>query len=69
MMKLQIANEDDRKEANLREKRRQAELERRNRIFNARRRKIGVSKTHLSRYLRITIFIMMTFFFDIEGIN
>lgn len=43
MMKMQIANEGDRKEAQNRERRRQCELERRNRIFNARARKIGVS--------------------------
>lgn len=43
MMKLQIANEQDRKEAQNRERRRQCELERRSRIFNARNRKIGVS--------------------------
>lgn len=42
MMKLQITNERDRKEAQNRERRRQCELERRNRIFNARNRKIGV---------------------------
>lgn len=45
MMKLQIANEQDRKEAQNRERRRQCELERRSRIFNARNRKIGV-RTH-----------------------
>lgn len=42
MLKLQIANAQDRKEAQNRERRRQCELERRSRIFNARNRKIGV---------------------------
>lgn len=44
MMKLQISNDQDRKEAQNRERRRQCELERRARIFNARNRKIGVRK-------------------------
>ncbi|XP_075982167.1 RIB43A-like with coiled-coils protein 2 [Anticarsia gemmatalis] len=49
MMKLQISNERDRKEAQNRERRRQCELERRNRIFNARNRKIGVDVPFLER--------------------
>ncbi|CAK1542708.1 unnamed protein product [Leptosia nina] len=49
MMKLQIANEQDRKEAQNRERRRQCELERRSRIFNARNRKIGVDLPFLER--------------------
>ncbi|XP_068623183.1 RIB43A-like with coiled-coils protein 2 [Battus philenor] len=49
MMKLQIANEQDRKEAKNRERRRQCELERRSRIFNARNRKIGVDVPFLER--------------------
>lgn len=43
MLKLQITNERDRKESQNRERKRQCELERRDRIFNARNRKIGVS--------------------------
>ncbi|XP_028172904.1 RIB43A-like with coiled-coils protein 2 [Ostrinia furnacalis] len=49
MLKLQIANERDRKEAQNRERRRQCELERRSRIFNARNRKIGVDLPFLER--------------------
>ncbi|XP_061717085.1 RIB43A-like with coiled-coils protein 2 [Cydia pomonella] len=49
MMKMQIANEQDRKEAQNRERRRQCELERRSRIFNARNRKIGVDLPFLER--------------------
>ncbi|XP_047998471.1 RIB43A-like with coiled-coils protein 2 [Leguminivora glycinivorella] len=49
MMKMQIANEQDRKEAQNRERRRQCELERRDRIFNARNRKIGVDLPFLER--------------------
>ncbi|XP_014371133.2 RIB43A-like with coiled-coils protein 2 [Papilio machaon] len=49
MMKLQIANDRDRKEAQNRERRRQCELERRSRIFNARNRKIGVDVRFLER--------------------
>lgn len=51
MIKMQISNEQDRREAQNRERRRQCELERRSRIFNARNRKIGVSNTILSCYL------------------
>ncbi|GBP90820.1 RIB43A-like with coiled-coils protein 2 [Eumeta japonica] len=47
MMKLQIANERDRKEAQNRERKRQLELERSKRIFNARIRKIGVDVSFL----------------------
>ncbi|XP_037976559.2 RIB43A-like with coiled-coils protein 2 [Plutella xylostella] len=50
-MKLQIANDQDRKEAQNRERRRQCELERRNRIFNARNRKIGVDLPFLERQI------------------
>ncbi|CAB3225473.1 unnamed protein product [Arctia plantaginis] len=49
MMKMQISNEQDRKEAQNRERRRQCELERRSRIFNARNRKIGVDLPFLER--------------------
>ncbi|XP_026501263.1 RIB43A-like with coiled-coils protein 2 [Vanessa tameamea] len=49
MLKLQIANAQDRKEAQNRERRRQCELERRSRIFNARNRKIGVDLPFLER--------------------
>ncbi|CAH2055881.1 unnamed protein product, partial [Iphiclides podalirius] len=49
MLKLQIATEQDRKEAQNRERRRQCELERRSRIFNARNRKIGVDVPFLER--------------------
>ncbi|XP_013148788.1 PREDICTED: RIB43A-like with coiled-coils protein 2 [Papilio polytes] len=49
MMKLQIANDRDRKEAQNRERRRQCELERRSRIFNARNRKIGIDVRFLER--------------------
>ncbi|CAG4960889.1 unnamed protein product [Colias eurytheme] len=49
MMKLQISNEQDRKEAQNRERKRQCELERRSRIFNARNRKIGVDLPFLER--------------------
>ncbi|XP_072945644.1 RIB43A-like with coiled-coils protein 2 [Epargyreus clarus] len=49
MMKLQISNERDRKESQNRERRRQCELERRSRIFNARNRKIGVDLPFLER--------------------
>ncbi|KAL4706747.1 hypothetical protein ACJJTC_014502 [Scirpophaga incertulas] len=49
MLKLQIANDRDRKEAQNRERRRQCELERRSRIFNARNRKIGVDLPFLER--------------------
>ncbi|KAI8441057.1 hypothetical protein MSG28_009324 [Choristoneura fumiferana] len=49
MMKMQISNERDRKEAQNRERRRQCELERRSRIFNARNRKIGVDLPFLER--------------------
>ncbi|CAH0397179.1 unnamed protein product [Chilo suppressalis] len=49
MLKLQIANDQDRKEAQNRERRRQCELERRSRIFNARNRKIGVDLPFLER--------------------
>ncbi|XP_021203168.1 RIB43A-like with coiled-coils protein 2 [Bombyx mandarina] len=52
MLKLQIANEQDRKEAQNRERRRQCELERRNRIFNARNRKIGVDVPFLERQVQ-----------------
>ncbi|XP_049878749.1 RIB43A-like with coiled-coils protein 2 [Pectinophora gossypiella] len=51
MMKLQIANDQDRKEAQNRERRRQCELERRGRIFNARNRKIGVDVPFLQRQI------------------
>ncbi|XP_030033420.2 RIB43A-like with coiled-coils protein 2 [Manduca sexta] len=51
MLKLQIANERDRKEAQNRERRRQCELERRSRIFNARNRKIGVDVPFLERQI------------------
>ncbi|CAH1634863.1 unnamed protein product [Spodoptera littoralis] len=51
MMKLQIANDQDRKEAQNRERRRQCELERRSRIFNARNRKIGVDVRFLERQI------------------
>ncbi|CAK1589212.1 unnamed protein product [Parnassius mnemosyne] len=51
MLKLQIANEQDRKEAQNRERRRQCELERRSRIFNARNRKIGVDVPFLERQI------------------
>ncbi|XP_013191379.2 RIB43A-like with coiled-coils protein 2 [Amyelois transitella] len=51
MMKMQIANESDRKEAQNRERRRQCELERRSRIFNARNRKIGVDVPFLERQI------------------
>ncbi|CAF4952272.1 unnamed protein product [Pieris macdunnoughi] len=49
MMKLQISNEQDRKEAQNRERKRQCELERRSRIFNARNRKIGIDLPFLER--------------------
>ncbi|RVE49680.1 hypothetical protein evm_005655 [Chilo suppressalis] len=49
MLKFQIANDQDRKEAQNRERRRQCELERRSRIFNARNRKIGVDLPFLER--------------------
>lgn len=49
MMKLQISNDQDRREAQNRERRRQCELERRSRIFNARNRKIGVRNICISR--------------------
>ncbi|XP_026330300.1 RIB43A-like with coiled-coils protein 2 [Hyposmocoma kahamanoa] len=51
MMKLQISNDQDRKEAQNRERRRQCELERRARIFNARNRKIGVDLPFLQRQI------------------
>ncbi|XP_050672951.1 RIB43A-like with coiled-coils protein 2 [Leptidea sinapis] len=51
MMKLQICNDQDRKEAQNRERRRQCELERRSRIFNARNRKIGVDVPFLERQI------------------
>ncbi|XP_053616625.1 RIB43A-like with coiled-coils protein 2 [Plodia interpunctella] len=51
MMKMQIANEADRKESQNRERRRQCELERRSRIFNARNRKIGVDVPFLERQI------------------
>ncbi|XP_041969790.1 RIB43A-like with coiled-coils protein 1 [Aricia agestis] len=51
MLKLQIATEQDRKEAQNRERRRQCELERRSRIFNARNRKIGVDVPFLERQI------------------
>ncbi|KAJ2945238.1 hypothetical protein O0L34_g9309 [Tuta absoluta] len=51
MMKLQIANDQDRREAQNRERRRQCELERRSRIFNARQRKIGVDLPFLERQI------------------
>ncbi|KAI5640255.1 RIB43A domain-containing protein [Phthorimaea operculella] len=51
MFKLQIANDQDRKEAQNRERRRQCELERRSRIFNARQRKIGVDLPFLERQI------------------
>lgn len=46
-----IANDQDRKEAQNRERRRQCELERRSRIFNARNRKIGVDVPFLERQI------------------
>ncbi|XP_045453377.1 RIB43A-like with coiled-coils protein 2 [Melitaea cinxia] len=52
MLKLQIANAQDRKEAQNRERRRQCELERRSRIFNARNRKIGVDLPFLERQVQ-----------------
>ncbi|XP_023942715.2 RIB43A-like with coiled-coils protein 2 [Bicyclus anynana] len=51
MLKLQITNAQDRKEAQNRERRRQCELERRSRIFNARNRKIGIDVEFIDRQI------------------